>query len=158
MYHNQQGLTILQVNEINTKTYFVIPVQRVKDFIGRQEELRQIRTYFHEQIDRPRVLVLHAMGGQGKSQIALEYCQQQRKQYRGIFWINSSSKSTLTQGIISVGREINAAATEALSDYDANIALTLCTLEHWEERWLMVLDNCDDPATFPDIEQFIPQG
>ncbi|OAP56890.1 hypothetical protein AYL99_09002 [Fonsecaea erecta] len=146
------------VNEINAKTYFVIPVQRVKDFIGRQEELRQIRAYFHERIDRPRVLVLHAMGGQGKSQIALEYCQQQRKQYRGIFWINSSSKSTLTQAIVSIGREINIAATEALGDDDAKIAFTVRTLEQWEERWLMVFDNCDDPATFSDIEQFIPQG
>ena len=133
-------------------------MQRVKDFIGRQEELRQIGSHFHQQSDRPRILVLHAMGGQGKSQIALEYCQQQRKIYSGIFWVNGSSKSTLTQGIISVGREINAATTDALSNDDAKVAFTLRTLEEWEERLLMVFDNCDDPTTFPDIEHFIPQG
>ena len=37
---------------------------------------------------------------------------------------------------------------EALSDDDAKVAFTLRALEQWEERWLMVFDNCDDPATF----------
>ena len=45
-----------------------------------------------------------------------------------------------------------------LNDDDAKIKFALRTLEQWEDRWLMVFDNCDDPASFIDVEQFIPQG
>ncbi|KAK5357506.1 hypothetical protein LTS13_011165, partial [Exophiala xenobiotica] len=31
-------------------------------------------------------------------------------------------------------------------------------LERWDDRWLMVFDKCDDPATFSNVEQFVPQG
>lgn len=139
-------------------SYFSVPRQRVKKLFGREEQLDQVRCYFRDEAKRPRILVLHALGGQGKSQIALEYCQQARQKYRGVFWINSSFKSTLTQALVGVAREINPAVTEALSDDDAKVAFILRTLEEWEDRWLMVFDNCDDPATFRDIEQFIPQG
>ena len=139
-------------------SYFSVPKQRVKNFFGREEQLDQITSYFKDEVERPRILVLHALGGQGKSQIALEYCQQARKQYRGVFWINSSSKSTLVQSLLSIVRELGIAAMETLSDDDAKAAFTLHVLEHWGNRWLMVFDNCDDPATFSDIEQFVPQG
>jgi hypothetical protein len=136
----------------------LVPRQRVKNFFGREAQLDEVTSYFKDDVERPRILVLHALGGQGKSQIALEYCQQARKQYRGIFWMNSSSQSTLTQALVSIAREFNPTAMEALSDDDAKVAFTLRTLEQWEDRWLMVFDNCDDPATFSDVEQFIPQG
>jgi hypothetical protein len=143
---------------VKSKPYFLVPRLRVKNFFGRDEELDNVTCYFRDGVERPRILVLHALGGQGKSQIALEYCQQARQKYRGVFWINSSFKSTLTQGLVGVAREINPEATDALSDDDAKVALILRTLEEWEDRWLMVFDNCDDPATILDIEQFIPQG
>lgn len=139
-------------------SYFLVPKQRVKNFFGRGQELNQISSFFHDEADQPRILVLHAMGGQGKSQIALEYCQRARKTYRGVFWINSSNVSTITQSVVTVARELNASTTAALTDDDAKVAFVLRTLEQWRERWLMVLDNCDDPGFFPEVEKFIPQG
>lgn len=151
-------LVILVPKPVTPTSYFLVPRQRVKNFFGRGEQLNQIRSYFEDKVKRPRIVVLHALGGQGKSQIALEYCQQARPRYRGVFWINSSSPSTLTQGLVNIAHELHPAAVETLSDDDAKVALTLRTLEQWEDRWLMVFDNCDDPATFSDVERFIPPG
>jgi hypothetical protein len=158
MYHDQPALTLLQVDVTRAKTYFVVPTHRVKDLIGREEELRQIGSYFHHQIDRPRILVLHAMGGQGKSQIALEYCRQAQKIYRGVFWIHSSSASTAVQSLVSIAQELDGSAVKALDDDDAKVKFALRTLEQWDDRWLMVFDNYDDSTTFSEAEQYIPRG
>jgi hypothetical protein len=64
-------------------SYFLVPRQQVKNFFGREEQLDQITSYFKDEVERPRILVLHALGGQSKSQIALEYCQRAWKTYRG---------------------------------------------------------------------------
>lgn len=133
-------------------------MHKVKDFIGREEELHQISSYFHHPTNRPRILVLHAMGGQGKSQIALEYCQQARQTYRGVFWINSSSVLTTVQSLVSMAQELDDSAVAALPDDDVKVKFVLRTLEHWDDRWLMVLDNYDDPTTFSDVEQYTPRG
>jgi len=151
-------LVILVPKPVSPTPYFLVPRQRVKNFFGREEQLVQVASYFKEEGERPRIVVLHALGGQGKSQIALEYCQQARQQYRGVFWVNSSSPSTLTQALVSIAYEIHPAAMETLSDDDAKVAFTLQTLEQWKDRWLMVFDNYDDPATFSDVERFVPQG
>ncbi|KAK5463787.1 hypothetical protein LTR55_011818 [Exophiala xenobiotica] len=98
------------------------------------------------------------MGGQGKSQIALEYCRQAQQIYRGVFWIDSSSASTTVQSLVSIAQELDGSVVNALDDDDAKVRFALRTLERWDDRWLMVFDNCDDPATFSDVEQFVPQG
>ncbi|KAK5214606.1 hypothetical protein LTR47_012124, partial [Exophiala xenobiotica] len=139
------------------QTYFVVPTHRVKDFIGREEELRQIGSYFHHPVERPRILVLHAMGGQGKSQIALEYCRQAQQIYRAVFWIDSSSASTTVQSLVSIAQELDGSVVNALDDDDAKVRFALRMLERWDDRWLMVFDKCDDPATFSNVEQFVPQ-
>jgi len=138
--------------------YFV-PKHRVKNFLGREHELEEITTFFSaHQIQRPRILVLHALGGQGKSQIALEYCQRSRTTYRGMFWVNASSESTATQSLTSIGRELDESAVELLKDDHAKVQFVIRTLERWEGRWLMVFDNCDDPKIFSRIHDFIPSG
>jgi hypothetical protein len=79
-------------------------------------ELSQIIAYFLRDSDRPRILILHALGGQGKSQIALEYCRRVKTAYTGIFWINGSSESTLSRSFVNVAEEIDAAATISLNE------------------------------------------
>lgn len=82
---------------------------RVDHFVGREAQLQYITAHFSEsQVARPRTLILCALGGQGKSQIALEYCLSSRKIYRGVFWVNASSESTAIQSY----HQIAAALTE----------------------------------------------
>jgi len=111
--------------------HFLVPKRRVKDFFGRKDELLQIASYFDDKTGQPRVLLLHAIGG------------------------HSSSTSTTTRSLLRIAQEFDASAAAALPDYDAKVAFALRTLERWEHRWLMLLDNCDDAATYSKVERFI---
>lgn len=113
--------------------------------------------FLQDPADETRVLILQAMGGQGKSQIALEYCRQQRCTYAKIFWINASSETMATQSMERVAAEIGQLLT-GIDDPRTKIRLVVQALERRSERWLMVLDNYDDPDYFTMIEQFIPTG
>ena len=129
----------------------------MKTFFGREVELETISAFFSCEVENPRILILHALGGQGKSQIALEYCQRSRVTYKGIFWINCTSRSTTVQSLVHIAQELGGSAVEVLND-DDKVKFTLRTLKQWDKRWLMVFDNYDDPITFSNVEQYTPGG
>ncbi|KAK5215261.1 hypothetical protein LTR72_011673 [Exophiala xenobiotica] len=134
--------------------------RRVKYFRGRGEQLTQIQEYFKTDatdhtVDECRVLILQAMGGQGKSQIALEYCRQSRSRYAEIFWVNASSETMAAQSLEQVAAEIGQPLM-GIDDARTRIRLVVHALSRWNERWLMVLDNYDDPDHFATIDRFIP--
>ena len=121
--------------------------------MGRQEQLEGIESFFlGRQITKTtqaHILILHALGGQGKSQIALEYCQRSREVYRGIFWIPASSKSLTAQAYDAIARELKVSP---------DVAQIKRVLSSWEDRCLLVFDNYDKPDEFQDVRDFIPQG
>ncbi|KAL9109315.1 MAG: hypothetical protein Q9227_006070 [Pyrenula ochraceoflavens] len=142
--------------ETQSASYSTIPKGRVNDFMGRQEELDQIGSFFSDNVtNQPRTLILQALGGQGKSQIALEYCHQALCVDQDLFWINASSESTATQSYVSIAQELDDPALRHLQDSD-KVKHVRQILEHWEQRWLMVFDNFDDPKTFSNVRDFIP--
>jgi hypothetical protein len=103
-------------------------------------------------------LILHALGGQGKSQIALEYCRRCRDAYRGIFWIFASSATTATQSFEGISTELGLGTSADLGGTDAVIRVVKDTLESWDERWLLVFDDYNCPEDFSNIKEFIPLG
>jgi hypothetical protein len=107
---------------------------------------------------QPRVLILYALGGQGKSQIALEHCRRSSETYRGIFWINANSEATATRSFEGIASELAKVSPIFLEDTAAKIKFVKHSLENWDERWILVFDNYDQPDDFPGVEQFIPLG
>jgi hypothetical protein len=132
----------------------------VANFVGREDELGQILACFSVRSHQsPHVMILHALGGQGKSQIALEYCRRARQTYRGIFWINANSKSLVLQLYKRMLMQLTSASSSSLpQNSEKIIEMVKHILEYWQERWLIVFDNYDDPRAFPDIRDFIPSG
>lgn len=145
------------------KKHYIVSRYRVRDFVGREDQLRKILAYFTSdrlpQHVAPKILILYALGGQGKSQLALEYCQRSRDLYRGIFWIQASSKSLATQSYERIAMELMSGVYSSLQgNTEATISLVKAELEAWNERWLLVFDNYDEPDKFRDIRNFIPLG
>lgn len=137
-------------------TYEQVIRRRVKYFRGRHEQLKQIRDYFCEdKAGETRVLILQAIGGQGKSQIALEYCRQSHSYYSNVFWLNASSERMAVQSMVRVAAEIGQTLT-GIDDSRTKTRLVVHALAQRSERWLMVLDNYDDPDHFSTVDQFIP--
>ena len=141
------------------KRLYIVPRQRVRNFVGREEELRQIRSQFLAKPEqtRPQTLVLHALGGQGKSQIALEYCESSREKYTGIFWINASSEALTTQAYAHIAPEFGGAPPTTMGDDEKAVDLVKDYLENWREPWLLVFDNYDNPDKFPRVRRFLPR-
>lgn len=136
----------------------MVPKRLVNKFEGREEQLLGILSHFNLTPEESgcRILILQALGGQGKTQIALEYCRRSRSTYRGVFWVNASSEETAIQSFVDIARELDPASSAALKDDNARVQLVVKKLERWDARWLMVFDNYDDPDRFPNVEEFIP--
>jgi hypothetical protein len=58
--------------------------------------------------------------------------------------------------------EIEAALTGVSSitreEAEAKIKFVKDSLEHWNEPWLLVFDNYDEPEKFSNVKRFIPLG
>ena len=131
----------------------------MKDFVGREMQLRQVLSHFSADHPKERpYLILHALGGQGKSQIALEYCRQSRETYRGIFWVNALSEVSASQSYETIASVLVGGWSANAGDTDAQIGLVKDRLENWSEPWLLVFDNYDDPKNFPNVKRYIPIG
>src|ERR1035438_6494341 len=90
---NQRIPPITPVLETNAKSYYMVPNRRVRAFVGREDILAKIETGFSIS-SAPRIVVLRGLGGQGKTQVALEYCRRAKStQVQGIFWIEASSEN-----------------------------------------------------------------
>ena len=139
--------------------HFSVPRRRVKDFVGRGNLLNKIRSHFSQDSqESPRILILYALGGQGKSQIALEYCRRWRDAYCGIFWIDSNSETTVMQSYSAIAAELIAESRIKTSDSTVQMEQAKRHLEQWNEAWLLVFDNYDEPKKFPEVKQFIPSS
>ncbi|KAL6246170.1 hypothetical protein RBB50_007323 [Rhinocladiella similis] len=141
-----------------TTTYDQAQRRRVSYFQGRKKQLEQIRDFFAKAPrDEKRVLILEAMGGQGKTQVALKYCKESRSIYSNIFWVNASSREMAVQSMQRVAQEIG---LQIPTDDKSlkNISIVVEALARRKKPWLMVLDNYDDPTGFREIEEFMPHG
>jgi len=130
----------------------------VGSFIGREETLSQIDDYFSTtDVTCPKVLILHALGGQGKSQIALKYCQRSKESHQGIFWINASSEITTREAFEGIAAVLDRTSADELGDSDQKIRHVLNTLGRWRTRWILVFDNYDWPGEFTSLnKKFFP--
>ena len=140
-------------------SHFSVPRRRVKDFIGRDDLLDKTRWHFsRDSKESPRILILYALGGQGKSQIALEYCRKWRDAYRGIFWIDANSETTVMQSYGAIAAELIGESRIKTSDSTVQMKEVKRHLEQWSEAWLLVFDNFDEPKKFTDVKEFFPNS
>jgi len=104
----------------------------------------------------PLIIILIGMGGAGKTQLALEYCQRMRdeRRFRAIFWLDASSRNTLYSSMETTAKQL--LPDREFGTRDAVVVLVKDVLSSWNERWLLVFDNLDDPEDLADILSFFP--
>jgi len=96
------------------------------------------------------------MGGAGKTQLALEYCQRMKnsRRFRAIFWLDASSRNNLYSSIETAAKQL--LPDRVFDNPDAAVASVNDVLSRWSERWLLVFDNLDNPEDLPGIVGFFP--
>ena len=86
-----------------------LPFHKNHNFTGRGRELAEIHEVLHSAdatIAQRRVMVLHGLGGIGKTQLAIQYAYIHQKDYTSIWWVNASTTQTLSQGFLGIAQQL----------------------------------------------------
>ncbi|MFD8600806.1 ATP-binding protein [Streptomyces sp. TSRI0445] len=125
--------------------------RRNPDFAGRETVIVRLRESLLSG-QQAVVQALHGMGGIGKTQIALEYAHRFSGQYDLVWWIDAEQSDQIPVHYTELADRLGIAKPDAGSDPNA-----LAVLHHLRtrQRWLIVLDNAEDPA---QIAPWLPEG
>ena len=86
-----------------------LPFRKNMNFTGRNGELAEIHEVLHGP-DAPlldqRIVVLHGLGGIGKTQLAIQYAYIHQKDYTSVWWVNASTTQTLSQGFMGIAQQL----------------------------------------------------
>ena len=130
----------------------------MREFVGRNAILEKIEAEFSSKRGYgPHIVVLRGLGGQGKTQIALEYCRRLRAESLGaIFWVDATSVDTVKNSFRTIADYIKD-HNEFIAENEV-VEYILERFREWAGPWLMVFDNYDDPKSFDNIRDFLPNG
>ncbi|SLM36237.1 P-loop containing nucleoside triphosphate hydrolase [Lasallia pustulata] len=145
--------------QANVKDDFTVPfslsgIPETENFVGRKEELAKIKKAFQGDGSQRAVVLLHGLGGIGKTQLAVTFVKEHRDIYSAIFWLNGKNEDTLKQSFaIMANRLYKEHPSSALlrtaaeaKDVDQIVIIIRQWLSAKENhRWMLVFDNIDNP-------------
>lgn len=128
-------------------------------FVERPVEMAELERVLlpERQNCRQQKLVLHGLGGIGKTQMAAEFASKHQRRFSAVFWLDGKSKDSLLQSIASCASRIpeyqiseSSRTYSAGSDGDINIVVQ--EVIGWFARedntqWLLIFDNVDRDYT-----------
>jgi hypothetical protein len=142
-------------------------------FVARQTELMQMYRLLHEHNTRSAV-VLHGLGGIGKTQLAVEYVRRNKEKYTAIFWLNANDEDSLRLSFQGIARQIlkhrPSINIPFNVDLEGNLDQVVNAVKDWldlpkNSHWLMIYDNYDNPRTpnnsdrsALDVRQYLPEA
>ena len=102
-----------------------IPHSRNDHFFGREDILQRIQSELSSccKTKKLRSVSLHALGGQGKTQIALEYTYQHLEDYDTVLWILSNSSEKIEQEFIEIATLLGLERTLGNANHARNYVL-----------------------------------
>jgi NB-ARC domain len=119
-------------------------------------------------------VVLHGLGGIGKTQLAITYTRRHNEKYTAIFWLNANDEDSLKLSFRDVAQQVlrHHPSTSVLSsvDLDKDLDQVVSVVKAWLDflqntRWLLIYDNFDNPKALGnpdgsavDIRQFLPRS
>ncbi|KAJ7499622.1 hypothetical protein FB451DRAFT_1429577 [Mycena latifolia] len=129
------------IHNLNFAIYLKVCPPPTFHFTGREDILGAMKKYFNMNIGRRHILLLHGLGGAGKSQIAFKYVEESAipdprcDRFSEVYFIDSTSQQTIESDLNAIARVKEVG--EAFQD-------TLGWLSQQHTEWLMVFNNADD--------------
>jgi NB-ARC domain len=160
----------LRAAAVSEPRFFNITLQRVASFVARPALHTAIKLKLHDTLESPtrrqNIVVVHGLGGAGKSQLVVNYVQEFRNDYSGIFWIDVSQKESLERQYVQLYRllfDIRTANDKDLPKLEDLVLFVRNWFSDRAGRYLLVFDGADnidnpDDSSFVDIAKFIPQA
>ncbi|EFY89220.1 kinesin light chain [Metarhizium acridum CQMa 102] len=168
----QKAIKALGTRTIDFSVAFSLSeVPEIQNFVARETEITEIRRTLSSDGSR-RVVILHGLGGIGKTQLAVAYTKRYRDEYSAIFWFNIKDEESIQQSFTKVARQIlqqhpNASRLNVLDLHESHNEVVEA-VKIWlslpgNTRWLIIYDNYDNPRLTDgthdkgiDINRFIP--
>jgi tetratricopeptide (TPR) repeat protein len=116
-------------------------------FTGRDLVLAELQTRLQAPDTATRRVVLTGLGGIGKTSVAVEYVYRRHADYDLVWCVNGEQPASLLADLAALAGQLGLAA-------DAPQETQVASLRAWLERhqrWLLVLDNVDDPQQVVDL-------
>jgi hypothetical protein len=86
---------------------YCIPYGVSEQFYGREDILEKMKNTLDPEGDSAsKCLVLHGLGGVGKTKIALQYVYSSRDLFDAVLWISADTPIKLTQGFLEASRRL----------------------------------------------------
>ena len=138
-----------------------------EDFVGREIELKQLRTWLEPSPKRQNVVAIYGLGGMGKTQLSIHFARRFVNTYTSIFWLNAQDESTLKAGLAGLATQV--LAKQRSSVHDSHVEDRMVQeVRQWfslpdNDGWLVIYDNYDNPhvprvttTTTYDIRDYFP--
>jgi hypothetical protein len=119
-------------------------------------------------------IVLHGLGGIGKTQLTVAYAKRYKDSYSAVFWLNIKDKDSLKQSFAKVAKQIlrqHPLASHLSSvDVKENLDKVIDAIKAWlslpnNTWWLIIYNNYDNPKLLDnadpaavDIRKFLPKS
>ncbi|KAI1735480.1 hypothetical protein F4680DRAFT_306188 [Xylaria scruposa] len=148
-------------------------VPEIAHFVAREQELAEMRDRLQSDGSR-RAVVLHGLGGMGKTQLAIEYMKRHKDNYSAVFWLNIKDENSLKQSFARIAHQIKrqhpSASRVSSLDIQESLDETIDAVKAWlslpsNSRWLLVYDNYDNPKlpsntdpTAINIQEYFPES
>lgn len=142
-------------------------------FVAREHELSKMHELLYGHSSRAAV-ILHGLGGIGKTQLAVEYIRRHKEKHTAIFWLNANDEDSLRLSYRGIAQQVLQChpSTSGLSsvDLEGDLDRVASAVKAWLDlrgnaRWLMVYDNYDNPwianetnGSTVDIRQYLPES
>jgi hypothetical protein len=127
----------------------------------------------HSRSDRSAI-VLHGLGGIGKTQLAVEYIKKHKEKYTAIFWLNANDEDSLRLRFRDIAQQIQIyhpwTGLFGNMDLEGDLTQVVGAVKAWlnvrdNSHWLMIYDNYDNPRTTNhsdpstvDLRRYLPES
>jgi hypothetical protein len=153
-------------------------------FTGRGADMERLGKLLekHGEVDAIQIVILHGLGGVGKTQLAVEYAWKHLNEYDSVFWVKADSRENLEANLAGLAQalglpEASAKQQSIQMTLEAKVAglaqarglpeasakeqsIRMDAVLRWlggHERWLLIADNADSEVAARTVrERFVP--
>jgi hypothetical protein len=115
--------------------------------------------------ERRTVLILHGLGGIGKTQLSAEFVRRHCHEYSSVFWLDGRTENSLKQGIATIANRIPedqiSEMSRSYNGGNAKVDTVVKEVLQWlssegNHSWLLVFDDVyrDDHAVGKGVEEY----
>ncbi|KAL3475349.1 hypothetical protein BJX99DRAFT_247569 [Aspergillus californicus] len=154
LYHLRKSLQSVatDVQSVTVSNKFFDSPQPVESFYtGRTQYLDRLHDVLlnpeGEQVQKQMRFVICGIGGSGKTQFVSRFAELNRESFWGVFCIDASTHERIKQTYAEIAK---------MGKVEPNQNAAMHWLSNRKERWLLLIDNADDPGI--RIQEYFPKG